>query len=188
MPKSRVRRGRPRRQGVEDRPYIPVNPWTMAEGGKRGSGQIVTRRLSFSQTAATATFTDLGTANVGSCTEWSSMASLYGEYRVLAIRAKFTNASGSAGSGYFLVATYRQTPPAATQQALWAAERPMLFDAGSTQRQLPFYEVRVTGIGDTDWINVGNTASALAGMKLYNANSGTITIFVEMVVQFRARL
>jgi len=176
----------------EAREQIPRVKWNIAKGSLTASGAVVTRRLSFaSATVAAAAFDSLGSDSVAGSTEWGNLSALFPTYRVIAIRFWISANAAAAGEGYWLLCTYRNgTVPASVATTLWSCERPVLLDAGSTQKLVQSYEARVTGDGEAEWISTTgptNQPVGAFGIKWYNGSSGGgASRWCEMLVQFRS--
>ncbi len=161
---------------------VPQNVFRLGAGAKSASSSII-RRLSQQTTLATGAYATIDNTGVSGCTEWTSLVALYQSIRVLGLRVWV---APPAGGSYILICTTRNgNNPASTNAALWAGERPVLGNMLDS-RPTPFnYEVRPTGMGDFNW-QITSSISNFFGVKLFNGNANTLTVFYEFIAEFRA--
>ncbi len=185
MPKKMKTTRRVRRTSAP--PESTLVPRVSFNRAERALATVV-RRISYTTTLATASYITIDSSAMASSSEWSSLTTSYASVRCLALRLHVSPSASAADAGFLLFCTHRNgNVPASTISALWAGERPLVFDAGATARRLVFYQARPTGAGDTLFVATGSLPNTF-GIKFYNGASGTVNIFVEFVAEFRTAL
>jgi hypothetical protein len=162
------------------------------------------RRLSYATTktiaATTAGYNFSPTDVRASSTEWSSIAALYSQYRVLAIRLNFIGdninytATNSPHVQYLLCGTDRSgsTSAGASANAVWALDQPKVFNIQTVTPVPITYEAKAIDLEDQNYVasSSNQTSFSIPVWLSTNWASGSISlfVFVEAMVEFKGAL
>jgi len=189
MPKKSKNKGRKSSGNLQrQRTNVPKPNWSLAAGTLRSAGQVVQRRCTLpSFTVSAAAYGVADTTMLSTLNEYTALSAAYQQYRFAAIKIHMISSAGTAAQGYYLVCSMRGSVIASSNNAMWSAERPRLFDAGSTSKSNPSYEIRPTAEGEAPWNSISTAVTANTpaywGIKVYNGGSGAISVWAEVVLE-----